>query len=155
MLYAVGNCFLVLAEFSYYIQFAKGDLKLHLIGNLLTVTVFFPLLIWCVSEFGMLGAGYAWITVNLFMFLFWVPIVHMRFVKGLHRRWFFRDIFMLSIFPLIIIYFAQEYIVWPSGQVESFMYIFVLGVVLFLSSVSGSAYARNIIFNKILRRYCD
>ncbi len=61
-LYAVGNGILALAAFPYYLQVARGDLNLHVIGNLIFVLLFVPLLLLAVARFGMQGAGYAWIS---------------------------------------------------------------------------------------------
>ena len=91
-LYALGNGILALAAFPYYLQVAKGDLKLHLIGNALFVAIFIPLLLWATGKYGMVGAGYAWIIANLLPFIIWLPIVHRRFVKGLHTQWLLVDI---------------------------------------------------------------
>ncbi len=44
-LYALGNGFLAMAAFPYYLQFAKGDLKLHLIGNAIFILLLIPSLV--------------------------------------------------------------------------------------------------------------
>ena len=91
-LYALGNGFLAMAAFPYYLQFAKGDLKLHLIGNAIFVLLLIPLLVWATWRYGVTGAGYAWLGANTMYFIFWVPVVHRRFAKGLHREWLLQDL---------------------------------------------------------------
>jgi len=49
MLYALGNGILTLSMLSYLLQFAKGDVKLQLIGNSLLVLLLIPTLIWATN----------------------------------------------------------------------------------------------------------
>jgi O-antigen/teichoic acid export membrane protein len=91
-LYAVGNGVLAFSSFSYLIQVARGNLTLHVIGNLIFVAIFLPLLIFAVGRFGMVGAGWAWLLANLLPFVLWLPLVHNRYLKGIHWGWLSRDI---------------------------------------------------------------
>ncbi len=101
-LYALGNGILALAAFPYYLQFAKGDLKLHLIGNVLFVVLLIPALILATMQFGVIGAGYAWLGANAIYFLTWIPRVHGRFLKGLHVQWLLRDIFPIALTSTLV-----------------------------------------------------
>lgn len=90
--YAAGNAVFSVSAFAYYLQYAKGDLRLHLIGNIIFLAVLVPLIFLGVSRFGGLGAGYAWLVANLGYLLLWVPLVHRRLSPGLHWRWFMVDV---------------------------------------------------------------
>lgn len=90
-LYACGNGLLALAAFPYYLQYAKGNLRYHLIGSLVTVFALVPLLIYSASHYGAVGAGWAWFSINALFFLFWVTYVHFRLHPGLHWKWLFGD----------------------------------------------------------------
>ena len=63
-LYALGNGILALGAFPYYLQFAKGDLRLHMIGNAIFVVLLIPALIWATLQYGAIGAGWAWLGAN-------------------------------------------------------------------------------------------
>jgi O-antigen/teichoic acid export membrane protein len=91
-LYALGNGVLSVAGFPYYLQYAKGDLRLHLIGNAFFVLLLIPLIIWAASEYGGVGAGYAWLGINLVSFVAWLPLVHRKFEPGLNLKWYGQDI---------------------------------------------------------------
>lgn len=91
-LYALGNGILSIASFAYYIQVAKGDLKLHVLGHMLFLVLFVPALVWATVRWGVIGAGYAWLTANAVYLLAWVPAVHRRFFPGLHSKWLLQDI---------------------------------------------------------------
>ena len=116
MLYAVGNGILALAAFPYFLQVAHGELRLHLIGNVLFVLLFVPLLLLAVTRFGMIGAGYAWIIANLLPFVAWLPIVHHRYFKGQHRDWLLKDIAAIVVLPLACAALLLQTLQWPSSQ---------------------------------------
>lgn len=96
-LYAIGNGFLAVAAFPYYLQYAKGNLKLHLIGNLIFVVLLVPLVVWAASKHGAVGAGWAWLGMNALTFVAWLPFVHNKFVPGLNARWYTLDTLVLML----------------------------------------------------------
>lgn len=142
-LYAIGNGVLALEAFPYYLQYAKGDLKLHLIGNAVFVVMLLPTLIWATQQFGVIGAGFTWVSVNTMYFLFWVPLVHRRFMKNLHTKWILHDIgpmaLLLSSFSLVL----YALVPWPSGRLSVAVELTAIGIILvvvaFASTSWGSA----------------
>ena len=147
-LYAFGNGLLVLAAFPYYLQFAKGDLKLHMIGNAVFVVIFIPLLIWAVNGYGMVGAGYAWIIANLLPFVVWLPIVHRRFVKGLHRKWLLIDVLPIALLPTALAFGLQQLLEWPTSRVIVALELVMIGLMLCIVSAVGSSWVRETIARK-------
>lgn len=91
-LYAIGNGVLAVSAFPYYLQYAKGNLRMHLIGNAGFLIFLIPSVIWAARTFGGVGAGWAWLVMNLIYLVAWVPLVHRKLEPGLHQTWFFRDI---------------------------------------------------------------
>lgn len=91
-LYALGNGILAVCAFPYYLQYAKGNLRLHLIGNALFIVLLVPATVWATLNFGAIGAGYAWLASNVISFLLWLPVIHRRFAPGLHQYWVGQDI---------------------------------------------------------------
>ncbi|WP_136799760.1 oligosaccharide flippase family protein [Desulfosediminicola ganghwensis] len=148
-LYALGNGILVLVAFPYYLQFAKGDLKLHLIGNAWFVALFIPSLYYAARKFGMIGAGYAWLLANLLPFIVWLPVVHRRFVNGLHIQWLLYDVSFIVGPPIIVVYLFAQLIVWPEERL--FVVVYIIGISLVLSAVAAisSSCIRAIIRQKI------
>ena len=99
-LYAIGYGFLAVSAFPYYLQYAKGNLRLHLIGNALFVLFLIPSVIWAATHHGMSGAGWAWLIANATYFFVWTPLVHRKFAPGLQMNWLLSDILRQIIFPL-------------------------------------------------------
>ncbi|HEC26264.1 MAG TPA: polysaccharide biosynthesis protein [Gammaproteobacteria bacterium] len=95
-LYAIGNGILSIASFAYYLQYARGDLRLHIIGHLLLLFILIPSIVLAAEYYGAIGAGYAWITANALYLLIWVAIIHRRLVPGLHWHWLFEDVFVIG-----------------------------------------------------------
>lgn len=108
MLYALGNGVLAIAAFPFYLQFAKGDLRLHLIGNAVFVVLLIPSIIWVASRYGGIGAGYVWLGMNLLSFVAWLPLVHQKFEPGLNLKWYTRDTLMI-LAPMILIGLALSH----------------------------------------------
>lgn len=142
-LYALGNGFMALAAFPYYLQFAKGDLKLHLIGNIAFVTILIPCLILATSRFGATGAGWIWLGSNVFFFLLWTPIVHRRFFKGLHTPWLLRDVLPVATGPLILAVLARGWVAWPGSRAGTFGLAMAIGMGLLAAAVAGSSVVRD------------
>ena len=136
-LYAVGNGVLALSAFPYYLQYAKGDLKLHLIGSALFVVLLIPSLVWATQRFGIQGAGWSWLIANSAYFLFWVPVVHHRFAPGFHGRWLAKDVISISL-PVVLFAGLLHYgITWPVGRIGTGIQLGVLGGLLL--AVAGLA----------------
>lgn len=144
-LYALGNGFLAMAAFPYYLQFAKGDLKLHLIGNAIFVLLLIPSLVWATWQYGAVGASYAWLGSNAFFFVAWVPLVHGRFVKGLHRKWLAQDLGMVTLLTVAGAILAHAVVIWPQERVQIVMSLAVLSLALMAIAAAGSSVVRKII----------
>lgn len=120
--YAAGYAFLSLSAFPYYLQYALGSMKLHVLGTILYLLILLPLMLVFVDCYGSVGAGYAWLFINLLYFLFWTAFVHSRFIKGEHFKWFINDIVLIVLPSFCIVFFARDMFA-ASGRIESFFYI--------------------------------
>ncbi|GAB3544280.1 oligosaccharide flippase family protein [Noviherbaspirillum agri] len=143
-LYALGNGILALGAFSYYLQFAKGDMRLHLIGNVLFVVLLIPALVWATWNFGVVGAGYAWLSANALLFLFWVPRVHQRFAKGLHAPWLVKDVGLIVLLTLTAALVAHWLMKWPEGRTSVATAVFLVGIGVLMTAATGSSWLRKI-----------
>lgn len=141
-LYALGNGVLAVSAFPYYLQFAKGDLRLHLIGNAVFVLLLIPLLIWSATRFGGLGAGYVWLGMNLFSFVLWLPFVHRRFEPGLNLRWYVIDVAIIVAAAASMGYLA-DVLLPPSGsRVNQFIDILLVGSAALTAGAAASSAVR-------------
>jgi O-antigen/teichoic acid export membrane protein len=136
-LYAIGNGFLALAAFPYYLQYALGNLRYHLIGNAVTVCVLIPAIVFAASVYGAVGAGWVWLSLNGLFLLFWVGFVHYKLAPGLHMKWLLQDVFKI-IFPAflaiqIIHKLDMVMILGDSRYVVTLSLLFIGSFALFMS----------------------
>ena len=148
-LYAIGSGLLAFGAFPYYLQNAKGRMRLHLLGSLLFVVVFVPLLILGIKRYGMVGAGWVWLLTNLASFLLWVPVVHQRFAPGLHLKWLGRDILLISALPGLVASFLSGLMAWPFGRVGTLLQLCLVGAVLVACALLGSGKLRSLMINRL------
>jgi O-antigen/teichoic acid export membrane protein len=101
-LYAIGNGFLAVAAFPYYLQYARGNLRLHFVGHLLLLFILIPSVVLSAIYYGAIGAGYAWVTVNTLYLLIWVAVIHRKLEPGLHLDWLVNDVLKIGV-PLVLL----------------------------------------------------
>ncbi|MFT4059307.1 MAG: oligosaccharide flippase family protein [Legionella sp.] len=103
-LYALGNAALAFTTFPYYIQYAHGTMKLHLIGNTCFAALLIPAIIWATSHYGMNGAAWVWFVANISFFSIWSAFIHHRFIKQFHMRWLFIDLLPIVLLSTLSVF---------------------------------------------------
>jgi len=101
-LYALGNGVLAVAAFPYYLQYALGNLRYHLLGNLVTVLTLIPAIMVTAIYYGSIGAGWAWLGINSLYLVAWVGFVHRKLEPGIHLTWLIEDVFFILL-PVVIL----------------------------------------------------
>jgi O-antigen/teichoic acid export membrane protein len=139
VLYALGNGILAVSAFPYDLQYAKGNLRLHLIGNAGFVTLLIPTIIWSASHYGGVGAGYTWLTMNLIYFVTWVPLVHSKFAPGLNSQWFSRDVLVIFAAAALAGFGLREVMPLTDNRWWQFIQIFSIGVFVMGAGASVSS----------------
>lgn len=131
-LYAIGYVFLAVGAFPYYLQYAKGNLQLHLLGNLLFMFLLIPSVIWAAAHYGMTGAGWAWLISNVIYFLLWTPLVHRRFAPGVHIDWVLTDIARPALLPIVIAALVDKFMLWSDSRLVLALTLVILCAILLL-----------------------
>jgi O-antigen/teichoic acid export membrane protein len=140
-LYALGNGAMALAAFPYYLQFAKGDLRLHLLGTGLFVLALLPCLIWGVDLYGAVGAGWAWLSVNVLYFALWIPVAHARHAPGLHLRWLLRDVAPVAVLAFASA-LASRWLPWPEDRTMAGLQLLAVSGAVLMIAAMGSPWLR-------------
>lgn len=151
-LYALGNGVLAMSAFAYYLQFAKGDVRLHLIGNALFVLVLIPSIIAAAMRFGGEGAGWAWLGSNLAYLLLWVPLVHRRFAPGLHGRWFGVDLLPVGCVCVLFAGLLIAVLPWGLGRFVVLAELMAVGSVVLAAAAAASSDVRRWLMARIAPR---
>jgi O-antigen/teichoic acid export membrane protein len=137
-LYALGNGVLAVSAFPYYLQYALGNLRYHLIGNLVTVVTLIPAIIWAASEYGGVGAGWAWLGINSLYLILWVGYVHHKLQPGVHVGWLVKDILGIYVPVMLLLFLASAYISYNTRQEALLMLVVLSFVAIFAATVSSS-----------------
>jgi O-antigen/teichoic acid export membrane protein len=140
--YALGNTVLVVAAFPYYLQFAYGELKFHVWGNIVSLTIGLPLIVVLTLEHGAVGAGISWASLQITSFFIFTYLVHKRFLANVHWRWLLMDVmpgFIIS-GTLVFVIRSLNMVVVEMNRSEVFLRlglisIFVLSVCFFLNKL--------------------
>jgi len=142
ILYALGNGILAVSAFPYYLQYAKGNLRLHLIGQFGFIALLIPSLIMAAVEYGGVGAGYAWLTVNVIYFISWVPVVHSKFEPGLNMKWYFKDTLLIFLATAIMGYVLNALLPQIDSRLMQGAMVIGFGLLLLLTGGSVSSVVR-------------
>jgi len=143
-LYALGNGLLVLDAFPYYLQYAKGDLKLHVIGNILFLLLLIPTLTYAAWAYGAIGAAYAWLAINALTFIAWVPIVHRRFSVGLHLQWLKNNLLQTFLFSILAVIITRILLPQPTDRFSAFWVLVAASIFTIAFGALGSPLVRAI-----------
>ncbi len=141
-LYAIGNGFVSLHSFIYYIQYAKGDLFLHFLGHALMVALLIPLFILGARHYGAEGTGAAWALINGIYAVCWMPLVHARLYKGLHWKWVTYDILPIAVPTVLAGWMLANVVPLPTNRWAVIPVIGVVGGALLIVAGLGSSLVR-------------
>jgi len=148
----LGNAVLVVGAFPYYLQYAKGDLHLHLIGSALLTMLLIPSLIWATINYGAVGAGWAWLISHTLGFLLWIPVVHRRFERGLHLKWLLTDVLPMAAGSAISAWLFSMITVKQDERIGAIAFIFLMGMLMFATVFISSNTLRRRTWQLIKRR---
>jgi O-antigen/teichoic acid export membrane protein len=153
-LYAAGNGVLAVSAFPYYLQYAKGNLRLHLIGNAMFVAVLLPAIFIVASRYGGVGAGYVWLATNVVSFFAWLPLVHHRFAPGINRRWYGEDVLAILGTTAAAGLLLQRGLSRSDSLEKGLIGVIMAGVALLIVAVFSSSEARRRIAQMLSARRC-
>lgn len=135
--YAIGNSIMAINSFGYYLQYAKGNIALHVIGNVITVLIYVPLVSVLTYLYGAVGSALVWAVINLLYFVFWMPRIHSLLAKEIAWVWVRDDVVRIAVAAVIPILIANYFMPDDAGRLQSIL--IVIAVTLF--SMVGSCFA--------------
>jgi len=141
-LYALGNGVLALSAMPYLLQFAAGEMRLHVMGGALITVLLIPALIWGTARYGATGAAYAWLASNLAYLLLWVPLIHRRFMPGQHGHWLATDICLIAVPPMLAAAMLHAAVALPQDRLMLGLSLAAIGLLLVALAAAASSYAR-------------
>ena len=146
--YALGNGFVALLSFQYYMQYAHGNLKYHVKGNTYFGFLQIGVMIYAVYYYGALGAGITWFSLQVIFLSFWPGFIHSKFAPGIHKEWLFKDIVPIIISSSFYLYIIKSIdFTFSYTRIEIFFLLIILGVCLLFVNILTSSIGRNYLVN--------
>lgn len=144
-LYAVGNGLLALSAFPFYLQYARGRMRYHVIGNCVMALALVPTILYAASRFGGVGAGGAWVAVNALYLLLWVAYAHRKLEPGLHVRWLCRNVLAIVLPAQAVAGLLSSLRLHFEERIPALLYSAGFALACVAGSVLGSSDARRVI----------
>jgi|APTNR8051073442_1049403.scaffolds.fasta_scaffold03495_7 O-antigen/teichoic acid export membrane protein len=91
-LYALGAGLLGVGAFPYYLQYAHGKLRIHVIYNTASVLIAAPLITYATLSYGPIGAAWVWVAFRLMSLTLWSTYVHHIFAPRVQLDWLLKDV---------------------------------------------------------------
>jgi len=149
--FVLGNGILAIGAFQYYLQFAHGKLKMHVIFNTISAIIQIPVIIYVAYKHGAMGVALAWFFLRLLIFIIWTPIVHRKFAPGMHGSWLIKDVipaFLITFVLLMMLGLLNiEFI--AMSRLEIFLTLFGIGFVILVANILFVSESRKFVFNMI------
>jgi len=152
-LYAVGNGLLALGAFPYYLQYARGDLRYHLIGNLALVVLLIPAIVLAAVYAGGIGAGWVWVGMNAAYLLVWVAYVHGKLEPGLHWSWMRSNVVTILLPTLAVGWLLSLMRDGPQSRLQELGHAAAVGTVCMLVAAAASPSLRPTVCRAIRSRW--
>lgn len=152
--YALGNGFLSITAFQYYLQFAHGNLKLHVVFNTVFALFAIPLIFFSAYHYGAKGTAITWFVMQCVSFIVWPPIVHRRYAPNLHRQWILKDILPIFGGTLITIFFIKKipFNFTSMSREQDLGILIILGVFAIMTNMVASSTCRDFIVARFLKK---
>lgn len=148
-LYSAGYGILTVAAFPSYLQYARGDLRYHLIGNLVLVLFLLPGIVFSAKYYGAFGAGCVWFAMNAAYLFIWVSYTHHKLEPGLNIQWITQDVFKILLPTLGIGILFNVYGFDANSRIECLLFVLLQGGIAISTSLAMSTIFRDIITLKL------
>ncbi len=106
MFYGIGYFFIAVSTCAYQLQFARGRLRLNVVGAIIQSTLLPAIIYLGVSTYGLAGAAKAWCAIQITYFLFWIPVIHRDISPDFHIKWLLKDFAPRLLIPFLWCGFA-------------------------------------------------
>ncbi|SDH61687.1 lipopolysaccharide biosynthesis protein [Propionivibrio dicarboxylicus] len=147
--YTLGNCLMVLASLPLLLQYAEGKIRLHVIGNFIYALVYYPVLIWSVKRFGVEGACWSWLLINLISLVLWTPVIHSALFRNGHLRWLRDDLLKIALPCCIFVYASKELINFTGDRVLDISILLIIYLMSLVFGAVGSSNIRKTVFDRL------
>jgi O-antigen/teichoic acid export membrane protein len=105
----LGTSLNALLNMPYALQLAYGWTRLGLATNIVASAVVIPSLLFSTAAFGVEGAAFVWVGLNIVYMLIPVPIMHLKLLPDEKWNWYVKDVVVPSIISVAMVFSIREY----------------------------------------------
>ncbi|WP_225775413.1 lipopolysaccharide biosynthesis protein [Pseudomonas sp. Marseille-Q5115] len=113
--YALGSAIMAASTFQYHLQYAYGQIRLHVWYSVISAAVTVPVMVLAIDSCGALGAAAAWFVLRLLSFAIWPRVVHHHLAPALHGVWL-KDILRISLMTLLGLGLTEPIVRLMAGE---------------------------------------
>jgi O-antigen/teichoic acid export membrane protein len=113
--YALGSAIMAVSAFQFYLQYACGEMRLHMQYSVVSALITVPVMFAAIHYHGAFGAAIAWFVLRLVSLAVWPAIVHNTLAPGIHGQWL-RDITRISVMTGIGLVLSEPVFRAIAGQ---------------------------------------
>ncbi len=136
----IGTALNAVMTLPYALQLAHGWTKLAIYKNIIASALLVPLMVGMVQMYQGIGAAWVWIILNLGYFIFEVPVMHRRLLKGEMGKWYGRDVILPAAIITIIGLVTRAILPVDSSRLITLLGVFSMLAISFLASAWVAGY---------------
>lgn len=141
----IGGVFLSFQYMPYHLAIANGHTKTNVRLGIVAIICIIPSLIFCVKQFGLIGATYTWLSMNIFAYFYLGYFIISKFLKNEFRRWLING----TLIPLIIAILIGVISYYITMNLPKGYYIILYSIIIGLLSL----FLNLLVFNKMNLEY--
>lgn len=144
--YSLGSAIMAISAFQFYLQYAYGQMRLHIWYSVISAIVTVPVMFYSIRYQGAYGAAVSWFLLRAVSFAIWPMVVHRRLAPGIHGQWL-RDIVRISVMTAVGLTLSEPLFLLIAGddRLSVFLGLAVSGLItLFIVAASYKPLAAKI-----------
>ena len=128
---------------TFQLQLAYAWTRISLIGNILGLSILFPLFFYSLPRYGTVGVASSWLVINLFLFFIMSHLTFRKILKTEKWEWYLKDILIPFTFGLGVAVTAKFIWKYLGEPVSGLYLLFAFGVTLAASSSLAGNFKNN------------
>lgn len=147
----MANAILAINSLQYSLQYAFGDLSLHVRGVTISAILQIPIIYYAATQYGAIGVAISWFVFRLIWFFIWTPLVHNKFVPKLHLKWLLGDIAPIMFLGIIGAFILNLFFnIVSDSRIHIFFNLSIIFLFMLIITSLGSRKLIEIIKSRVL-----
>jgi O-antigen/teichoic acid export membrane protein len=132
----LGGIFLSFQFMPYYLAIANGHTKTNVRLGVVSLILIIPALYIFVKEYGLIGATFTWLTLNIVAYFYLGFVLIEKFLKNEFKKWLFYD----TIIPFTVTFFIGIISYYVTIDLPKGFYVLIYSFAIGLISLGVNAW---------------